>query len=54
MGAAAQLDVNITGALARLRARAYLLDRRLGEVADVVRRRLRFGADGDGRGPPPG
>lgn len=52
---AAQLDVNITDALARLRAHAYLLDRRLGEVAaDVVRRRLRFGADGDGRGPPPG
>jgi len=54
---AAQLQLNITDALARLRAHAYLLDRRLGEVAtDVVRRRLRFGADGDGgaaRGPPP-
>lgn len=54
---AAQLDVNITDALARLRAHAYLLDRRLGEVAtDVVRRRLRFSPDGDGgagRGPPP-
>lgn len=54
---AAQLDLNVTDALARLRAHAYLLDRRLGEVAtDVVRRRLRFGPDGDGgagRGPPP-
>jgi hypothetical protein len=54
---AAQLDVDITDALARLRAHAYLLDRRLGEVAtDVVRRRLRFSPDGDGgagRGPPP-
>jgi hypothetical protein len=54
---AAQLEVNITDALARLRAHAYLLDRRLGEVAtDVVRRRLRFGPNGDGgagRGPPP-
>jgi hypothetical protein len=45
---AAQLDVNIVDALARLRAHAYLLDRRLGEVAtDVVRRRLRFSPDGD-------
>jgi len=60
---AAQLDATITDALARLRAHAYLLDRRLGEVADdVVARRLRFGPDGanggndgrggDGRGPP--
>jgi hypothetical protein len=38
-----QLDVTVTEALARLRARAYAHDRRLAEVAaDVVARRLWF------------
>lgn len=47
-----QLGVNVTDALARLRAYAYLHDRRLVDVAaDVVSRRLRFTPDrasGDG------
>lgn len=43
----AQLDVHITDALARLRAYAYVHDRRLVDVAaDVVTRRLRFAPDG--------
>lgn len=48
-----QLGVEISDALARLRAFAFLNDRRLAAVAhDVVARRLRFHADGDA-GPPP-
>jgi hypothetical protein len=50
-----QLGVGVTDALARLRARAYLHDRRLAEMAaDVVARRLVFhpdtGTGGDGSG----
>jgi hypothetical protein len=45
-----QLGVSMAEALARIRAHAYVEDRRLGEVAaDVIARRLRF--DPDHRGP---
>jgi hypothetical protein len=48
-----QLGVDVSDALARLRAFAFLSDRRLADVAsDVVARRLRFHPDGDA-GPPP-
>jgi hypothetical protein len=49
-----QLGIDVTGALARLRAHAFLHDRRLAEVAaDVVTRRLRFHPDrGDDGGAP--
>ena len=43
-----QLDVGLADALARLRARAYVLDRSIYDVAsDVVGRRLRFTEDGE-------
>jgi hypothetical protein len=46
-----QLKVEVTDALARLRAYSYLHGRRLAEVAaDVLARRLRFHPDGDGIG----
>ena len=47
-----QLDIHVTDALARLRAYAYVHDRRLMDVAaDVVARRLRFAPDeADGSG----
>ena len=49
-----QLGVDVTEALVRLRAYAYLHDRRLVDVAaSVVRRRLRFPPDG-GSGEDPG
>jgi hypothetical protein len=48
-----QLGVDVSDALARLRAFAFLSDRRLADVAsDVVARRLRFQPDGSD-GPPP-
>jgi hypothetical protein len=49
---AAQLDVALADALARLRARAFALDRSIYDVStDVVARRLRFTqAEMDGRG----
>lgn len=44
-----QLGLNVTDALARLRAHAYATDSRLSDVAaEVVARRLRFTADGPG------
>ena len=47
---AAQVDANVTDALALLRAHSYLHDRRLGDVAaDVVAHRLRFSPDGAAR-----
>jgi hypothetical protein len=46
-----QLDSDLTVAFLRLRAHAYLTDRRLSQVAsDVVGRRLRFEADTDNAG----
>jgi hypothetical protein len=49
-----QLGIDVTEALVRLRAYAYLHDRRLADVAaSVVARRLRFHPDG-GRGEDPG
>lgn len=47
-----QLDIHVTDALARLRAYAYVHDRRLMDVAaDVVARKLRFESDeADGSG----
>lgn len=51
---AAQLDIGVGQALARLRAYAFANDRGLAEVAgDVVMRRLRFDSGGDGDGPRP-
>ena len=50
-----QLGIDVTGALARLRAHAFLHDRRLAEVAaEVVARRLRSHPDRDGDGGSPG
>ena len=46
-----QLNVDVTEALIRLRAYAYLHDRRLADVAaEVVARRLRFGSNGEAEG----
>jgi hypothetical protein len=50
-----QLGIDITGALARLRAHAFLHDWRLADVAaEVVARRLRFHPDRDDDGGVPG
>ena len=46
-----QLDSDLTAAFMRLRAHAYLIGRRLSQVAnDVVERRLRFDPDTDSAG----